>query len=305
MISDGAAFLDRSGRVLAADPAFLTLLGLPASDAGDGLRGRAEHAPELARFLSGDGPDRLRVSVPGGPACELVRVAVEAGLLLRARPIEEGLGAPALEYAMQAVLLARLAGSLAHEVKNPLNAMALQLALLGDKIEAGGGLAGACAGNLASLKNQVGRVNEVVRRYLDVADPPAGGGFDAGALLADATQLLAHEARRRRVALACEAPPGGLRAAGDGARAARLLLGLLWRALSATAEGGRMLTQAACAGGEVALAVEHGSGPADPAQAWMDEVAAAGAREMGGRLEETRHEDMVRVVLTLPKERSP
>ncbi|HVI75347.1 MAG TPA: histidine kinase [Anaeromyxobacteraceae bacterium] len=305
MIADGSAFLDRAGRVLAVDGTFLALLRIPSGGATDGLRRRATRDQALAAFLAGDGPDALRLAGEGGaPDCELVRVAGEAGLLLRALPIEDGLGAPASEYAMQAVLLARLAGSLAHEVKNPLNAMALQLALLGDKIGAeSGALATACASNLASLKNQIGRVNEVVRRYLDVADPPSSGGFDAGSLLCDATQLLGHEARRRRVAVACEAQPGAVRAAGDPARAARLVLGLLWRALVGTPEGGRLLTHASIAGGEVTMAIEHGRAWADPSQAWMDGVVAAGAREMGGRLDETSDEDTVRVALTLPKER--
>lgn len=305
MIADGSAFLDASGRVLAADPAFLALLRLPPGGATEALRQRARSSSELATFLSGAGPAALRLAAAdGGPDCELSRLEGEAGLLLRAQPLEGGLSAPTAEYAMQAVLLARLAGSLAHEVKNPLNAMALQLALLGDKIGTESeALAAACAGNLASLKNQIMRVNEVVRRYLDVADPPAAGGFDAGGLLCDVTQLLAHEARRRRVALACEAQPGAARAAGDAARAARLLLGLVWRALTTTPEGGRLLTQAASSGAEVTLAVEHGRGPPEPSQAWMDEVGAAGAREMGGRLEETSDEDSVRVALRLPKER--
>lgn len=305
MIADGSAFLDRTGRVLAADPAFLALLHLGPAEATDGLRVRARANGALAAFLAGEGPDGLRLDAQdGAPSCELVRVAAEAGLLVRAIPIEGGLGTPALEYAMQAILLARLAGSLAHEVKNPLNAMALQLALLGDKIDAeSGALANACAGNLTSLKNQIGRVNEVVRRYLDVADPPSSGGFDAGSLLSDATQLLGHEARRRRVAVACDAQSGATLAAGDASRAARLVLGLLWRALGGTPDGGRVLTQASSSGREVTLSVEHERAAADPSQAWMDEVVAAGARQMGGRLEQTTERDTVRVALMLPKER--
>lgn len=306
MIADGSAFLDRTGRVLAADPAFRSLLRLPAEGATDLLQLRAGRSAALAAFLAGEGPDTLHLAAEGEETgCELGRVVEEAGLLLRAVPAEAGLGTPTAEYAMQALLLARLAGSVAHEVKNPLNAMALQLALLGDKIGVeSDGLAAACASNLASLKNQVGRVNEVVRRYLDVADPAPSGGFDAGSLLLDATQLFGHEARRRRVAIGCEAQSGAARAAGDPARAARLLLGLLWRALTSTPEGGRLLTQATTAGAEVTLAIEHARGSADPALAWMSEVTAAGARQMGGRLEQTSQEDTVRVAFTLPKERT-
>ena len=41
----GAAFLDRSGAVVGADPAFRGLLGLPDGDAGGAHRARAEADP--------------------------------------------------------------------------------------------------------------------------------------------------------------------------------------------------------------------------------------------------------------------
>ena len=304
MISEGSAFLDRSGRVLAADAAFLACLRLPASDVTSALRERAAGDPVLAALLEGAGPDAVRLD-HGAAHCQLTRVASEAGFLLHARTTADGSApSPLDEYAMLAVALARLAGSVAHEVKNPLNAMALQLALLGDKIATeSDALAAACAGNLGSLKNQIGRVNDLVHRFLEVSDPPPSEGFDAGSLLADATALFGHEARRRRIALLCEAQPDAVRAAGDPARAARLLLGLLWRAVTATPQGGRLLARATASGAEAVLALEHGHGEADPSLAWMGEVIGAAASEMHGRLVESAAGDVVRVVLVLPRER--
>jgi signal transduction histidine kinase len=305
MIAEGSAFLDRSGHILAADGAFLTCLRLPAGDATIALRERAAADPALATLLAGNGPDAVRLAGPDGAVCcELTRITSDAGFLLRVRSADAAAPAPVDEYAMQAVALARLAGSVAHEVKNPLNAMALQLALLGDKIATeSDALATACAGNLGSLRNQIGRVNEVVRRFLEVADPPPSNGFDAGGLLADATNLFGHEARRRRVALVCEAQPDSLRASGDPARAARLLLGLLWRAIAATPQAGRLLARASPAGTEVVLALEHGRGEPDPSLAWVGAVVANAAREMGGRLEESTSGESARVALVLPRER--
>lgn len=220
------------------------------------------------------------------------------------RVVADGaLAVPAVEYAMQAFALVCLAGSVAHEVKNPLNAMALQLGLLADKLEASGPLASACAGSLVSLKNQIGRIDEVVRRYLDVADPAPSEGFDAGALLADAANLFGHEARRRRITLVCEAGPGTVRAAGDTGRAARLLLGLLWSGVSGTPAGGRLFARAAAMAGEAVISLEHTRGAPEGERAWVREAAAAAAREMGGRLDESPGGDTVRVALVLPKER--
>jgi signal transduction histidine kinase len=306
MRSEGTAFLDPSGRVLVADEPFRSLVGVgPGADAAQALIRRLGGV--LPDLLAGAGPRVLTLPAEGElPALDLERVASGAGLLVRARPSGSGPGLPAREYALQAVVLARLAGSVAHEVKNPLNAMVLQLALLGDKIAAASEpLASACAGNLGSLKNQIGRINEVVRRYLDVADPQQATGFDAASLLADAAGLFGHEARRRRLTFACEAVPGAVRANGDPGRAARLLLGLFWRAVTSTPEEGRLLARAAAAGDEVVLSIEHAAGPAEAGLAWMDGVVADGAAAMGGRLETGGDADIVRAALVLPKDRSP
>jgi signal transduction histidine kinase len=304
MISEGSAFLDRSGRVLAADAEFRALLGLPAGDESGALEKRARGDLVLSAFLEGKGPESVRLAGGGGSrACELSRVRSDAGLLLRASSTDGALGVPAIEYAMQAIALVRLAGSLAHEVKNPLNAMALQLALLSEKIEISESLASTCAGNLASLKLQIGRINEVVRRYLDVADPTPSGGFDAGSLLADVASLFGHEARRRHVALACQATPGSVHAAGDPARAARLLLGLVWGSLSNTPDGGHLLVRAGSTEEEAVLSMEHTCGPPDPSLEWVCHAAAAASAAMNGCLEESLEGDIVRVALKLPKER--
>jgi signal transduction histidine kinase len=305
MISEGSAFLDGSGRLLVADAEFRALLGLPPGDESGALRRRAGADPMLATLLAGEGPERVHLpALEGATACDLFRVKSDAGFLLRASAAAGGaLAAPALEYAMQAIALVRLAGSVAHEVKNPLNAMALQLALLGDKIETNGPLASSCAGNLVSLKNQIGRINEVVRRYLDVADPTPSGAFDAGSLLADVANVFSHEARRRLISLACQAGPGTVRASGDPERAARLLLGLLWSAISGTPSGGRLLARVASTATEAVLSVEHTRGIPDPALGWVLEVVAAAAPAMRGRLEESSEGDTVRVALVLPKER--
>lgn len=207
------------------------------------------------------------------------------------------------ELAMQAITLGRLAGSVAHEVKNPLNAMALQVALLMDKLAADEALASSCAANLSSLRNQIGRINEVVRRYVDLADPAATpGGFDAGALLADITHLFGHELRRRRIAVGAESTAGVVRAAGDGVRPTRLLLGLLWRAITGTPPGGRLAVHAAPVEGFAELSIVHSIGEPDPSLEWVEAVVSSAAGELGGTLEKTSRDGLIRFALRLPKE---
>jgi signal transduction histidine kinase len=228
-----------------------------------------------------------------------VRTPCDGGAFLRARPVPPG--SNALEHAMHSLAVTRLASGVVHDVKNPLNAMALQIALLTDKIGGSGeALAAACANNLASLRNQISRVNDVVRRLADVSDPAPASAFDLGSLTADVGSLFAHEARRRRVAWTCEAAAGSVHGRGDPARVARLLLGVAWRALS-RAEGGAVTLRVGNDGQEAVVAVEHGP-DTDPELAWVPAVAAEALAEMGGRLVRGRAERVERLELRLRRE---
>ncbi|HZZ83016.1 MAG TPA: hypothetical protein VFE30_00610 [Anaeromyxobacteraceae bacterium] len=169
-------------------------------------------------------------------------------------------------------------------MRNPLNAMALQLALLGDKVASGGdGVATACAQNLASLKAQIGRVDEVMRRFVAVADPSTEGEWlDLSAYAPDATSLFGHEARRRGVELRCEAPSMPLRARCAPQRGAGLVLALLLEAVLNAPHGGRILVAAAGGGGEARLTLSRSAGGGTPG---LLEAVSAGAEAMGGILE--------------------
>jgi len=304
MREEGSAYLDRSGRVVVADASFRALLGTAGGDASAALRGRAQVDARLAAILAGEGPDRASIAAAGDlRGFEVTRILGQGGMLLRVSVECGSSSVPMSELAVQAVTLARLAGTVAHEVKNPLNAMSLQLALLGDKISSESEtLSAACAGNLASVKNQIGRINEVVRRYAEIADAPASPGFDAGALVLEVTTLFGHEARRRRVPLSCDAAPGKVRAAADAGRATRLLLGLFWRAVLDVPPGEALLARVTAARGEAILSLEHPLGERDPSLAWIGAVVAEAATDMGGRLEESRADGVGRTALVLPEE---
>lgn len=291
----GAAFLDRSGAVLAADEGFLRQLGLAPGDA-DALRARADSSPELRQLLAGEGPDVARVAGRAGAPVELERVAATGGLLLVVRGRGE-----LLEQAMRSQGLTRLAAGLAHDIKNPLNAMALQLALLADKLGSGDAAA-ASTSHLAAIREQISRVNEVLRRFLDVADPAAPLGFtDVGALLADAAALFSHDARRRRVELAVDAPRGTVRSLCEPARAARMLLGMFTRALAEVPEGGRLAVRAEVEGDLAVVRLEHGRGDPDAEAGYYSDVIAAAARATGGGYSEERDAGSVRLTLRLPR----
>jgi len=212
---------------------------------------------------------------------------------------EAGPPAETPELAMQGLALARAASGLAHQVRNPLNAMALQLALLGEKISADAGLAATCAGTLAKLQEQIGRVDGAVRAYLDAADRAAGTSFAPARLLAEGVALFEHEARRRQVALEAEPAAPGLLARGDPVRMGRMWMGLVWRALEEAGPGGWVRLRCRREEREVALVVEWKASQRQPALDWIAEAVAGSAPAAGARLEQWQGEGAAGVALHL------
>jgi len=206
------------------------------------------------------------------------------------------------ELAMHGLGLSAAAAGIAHEVRNPLNAIVLQLALVTDRIGAHPELAQACASHLAKVRDQIGRVDEVVRRFVDAADPAPGPWVEVQRLLRDAAVLFTHEARHRHLALAIGDAPCSLRARGDAPRVERLWVGLVLRAIVETSPGGSVRLSAAVEGREVVLCVEHGPVQPSASLAWIGAAVGDGARALGGRLEESRAGERARSELRLPTE---
>jgi len=200
---------------------------------------------------------------------------------------------------MQGLALARAASGMAHQVRNPLNAMALQVALLTEKIAADAGLAATCAGTLAKLREQIGRVDGAVRAYLDAAERASGSPFAPARLLAEGVALFEHEARRRQVGLEAEPAHPGLLAQGDPVRLGRMWMGLVWRALEETGPGGWVRLRCRREGEEIALAVEWRTVRVHPDTAWIPAAVAEGAPAAGARLEEWQREGAAGAALRL------
>ncbi len=299
LLAVGAAFVDRSGAVVTADPGFVARLGLRAEDPTGTLHARAEALPALRALLRGDGPATVPVHVDGVGVVEVERIPAVAGLLLVLRAPRAGAW---LEEAMRSSGLGRIAGGVAHDIKNPLNAMSLQVALLGEKLAASVEASAAASTHLAAVRDQIGRVNEVLRRFVDVADPGAPLGYtDVGALVADVGALLGHEARRRRINLSVDAPVGVARTSCDPARVGRLILGLFARALAETPDGGRLSARAEARGASSGMDIEHTPGDPDAEVGYYTEVAGAAARALGGGFEHGLRDGVARLSLALPR----
>jgi signal transduction histidine kinase len=298
LVAAGAAFVDRTGAILAADRGFLARLGGGDADPGVALRAYAASNPELRALLAGDGPGVASLRGPDGPV-EVERVPASGGALLVVRAAEDDRG----EHALRSQVLGRIVAGVAHDIKNPLNAMSLQLALLGEKLEGAGDASQAAAVHLAALREQIARVNEVVRRLAEVTDPTSPLGYlDVGVLVSDVGHLFGYEARRRRVELAIDAHAGAVRTPADPARVGRLVVVMCGEALALTPEGGRLVARAEAREREAAVVVEHTEGDPAGGPGYDTEVLAAGAAALGGTFERAADGQRTeRLVLTFPR----
>lgn len=295
----GAALVDSHGLLVTADPGFCASLGLGASPAPAALQEAAAAAPALAAVLAGTARAAADLDGPLGPV-QVERWPAPEGALLVVRGRDDG---ERLELSVSSEGMAVVAGGLAHEVKNVLNAMTLQVALAQEKLGDGEG-ARAAGGHLATLQEQVSKVNELMRRFRDATAPSTSydlEGVDLGAALADVASLFGPHLRRSGIACEVAASPGVAVSAVRPARAVRLLLGVFGRAALATPEGGRVAARAAAAPGAVLVTIEHTADARGADLRYDNQVAAEAARALGGSLELAREGEQERVTVRLPR----
>jgi signal transduction histidine kinase len=141
--------------------------------------------------------------------------------------------------AARAEALPRLAEGLAHDIRNPLNVMAIHLALVAERMRssAPSELRASLEKNLAVLREQVARAEDVLKSFLRFAcpEPPSEGPVDLAEVVQDAVVLCAHEARRTGVRI--EARLDTASVFGDPAQLSQAMIQLILRGIQAGAKG--------------------------------------------------------------------
>jgi signal transduction histidine kinase len=193
--------------------------------------------------------------------------------------------ASALIRAVRWSAAVRLMDSLIHDVRNPLNALAINVEILQEKLSraAGGEVPPTQAKNLQAMREQVARVNGMLgefARFL-APSPSAPTVVSLSSTVKDAIAVLAHAGRRARVKLSVDVPEGqSVVAAMDSSALAFLVLVPVLRALERTPEDGQVRVTVRNEGARAVLLV-HDEGREEGEDTEVEHALAAAAREHG------------------------
>lgn len=257
-LASGVLTLDPSGRVTWVNPAAERLLGTAAAEMvgrdvrdfalpGTPLRQLLDDALEQRRYANdrefshqvpGREPRRLRVS-----SLELETETGSRNIVVLMRDISE------VHHLLQQVIraekfaaLGTLASAIAHEVKNPLSALDLHLRLLADELEAERPDRNAIRSYLGVLREEVRRLDGIVRHFLHFARPSrvVRVPLDLRSVVDDVLALVKPEIRRRRIAVTCSWPASCPMVCGDRDKLQQVFLNLVLNAIQAMPDGGAL-----------------------------------------------------------------
>jgi len=143
------------------------------------------------------------------------------------------------ELPLREEAFARLADGLVHDVRNPLNALSIHLQLLSDKAETAG-LSEALGAHLVAIRKQVGRTEELLRRFLRFASPrpEALTTVDLAGLVQQVVETCSYDARHTGVQVEVALAPTPV--ACEASRLARAILALVMRGIDHAGAGGQL-----------------------------------------------------------------
>ena len=165
-----------------------------------------------------------------------------------------------LDLSTRLAAISRLTGGVAHEIKNPLNSIALHLevlrARLGDQDQT-------VDQEIDVIANEITRLDRVVKTFLDFTKPVdlVLADVEAGELAREVATLVAPEAAAQHVEIAVASEAGPFRLRADRDLLKQALLNVVGNGLEAMRNGGRLQIGVKRAAGECVVSVaDQGSG---------------------------------------------
>lgn len=149
-----------------------------------------------------------------------------------------------IDVAARLAAISRLSSGVAHEIKNPLNAIALRLDLLRERL---GGTDAEVAAEFEILSKEVMRLDRVVKTFLDFSRPVEVtlADVDLTKLASEVAELMAPQARLSQIALRFvppdpPAPAAATTIRGDSDLLKQAVLNLVTNAIEAMKNGGNV-----------------------------------------------------------------
>ncbi|MFZ5468403.1 MAG: sensor histidine kinase [Myxococcota bacterium] len=103
--------------------------------------------------------------------------------------------------------LPALVDDLLHDARNPLNALSINVEVMAERLrrDAGGVLSAAQEKSVKAIRDQVHRVDAILREFAEFLAPRAQpGSVDLSALVERALEVAGHQARKRRLLLSAD-----------------------------------------------------------------------------------------------------
>jgi signal transduction histidine kinase len=168
-----------------------------------------------------------------------------------------------LDVASRLAAISRLTGGVAHEIKNPLNAIALRLDFLREKLREPG--EEDLVKDIEVLSREVQRLDRVVKTFLDFSRPVEVhfADVDLAKLTREVADLMTPPAQLAHVTMEVESPFGPVPLRGDADLIKQALMNLVTNAIEAMKQGGSLRLKTACSNGAVTLEVSD-TGPGIP-----------------------------------------
>ena len=161
--------------------------------------------------------------------------------------------------------LAMAARTLAHEVRTPLNALAIHLEVLRNSFATGAGADNRPQRSIAALDSSVRQVDRLVRDFTDYSAPVTmeRKPFDAAEVLAASLEAVRAQCAAQKITLSSAIPPGPWKIQGDAVRLRQSFDNLLRNAMEAQPNGGAIRVAVLTNGGHLSIDISD-AGPGVP-----------------------------------------
>ncbi|MGQ0614239.1 MAG: two-component system sensor histidine kinase NtrB [Planctomycetaceae bacterium] len=256
LLTDGLLTTRTDGRVIHANGAALDILGLRLSDLKDLEISSCFVEPRLGaavrREAMEEGVVRGREADLRGRNGSTIPVRVSAArvdgpdprLLVHFRDLTEirHIRSRLLETEKLGAM-AKIAGSVAHEIRNPLNALFLNADLLEDELREAQGMSESIGEILGVMREEIERLNEIIKNYLSLSKL-ANANFeilDLNQIVAEFFEEIEESASRRGVKLEFRPSRREAIVRADRNMMRRVLVNLVQNALDAAPKGGRVV----------------------------------------------------------------